>query len=460
MVGSRRSTFAMARFSFTSTRGGSSSSGRPVSGKPVTGRQSPFQNAGCLVGFFAVFLLAGLGFGAFFAVPAWHVFQARAWTPVPCEILESHVETHPGDDNDTYSIEVRYRYEVAGRSYTSDRYTFLGGSSSGRESKQRVVDSLPAGARTTCWVDPEDPSQAALKRGFTLEYLFILLPLIFVAVGAGGIVFSVAGMRRKRRGAAAGKAAWLPETEGVSPATGAPAGGGGFREIAEPAPSAGAAGAKGPLVLEPSAGPVGKLVGILFLALVWNGIVSVFVYQVWQSWKQGAPDGCLTLFLVPFVLVGLALIVGVPYQFLALFNPRPRLTLTPGRLTLGQASELAWRFSGRAGRIRRLTITLEGHEEAVYRRGTDTVTAKETFATLPVAEVSEAVGIATGSARIEMPADTMHSFQASHNRIVWTLKVRGDIRSWPDVSEGLKVVVAPPAAGSAWSAPADEGIWS
>lgn len=454
MVGSRLSTFAMARFSFTSTRGGGSSSRQPVTGKPVTGRPNPLQNAGCLIGFFAVFLLAGLGFSAFFAVPAWHVVQARSWTPVPCEILASRVETHPGKDNDTYSIEVRYRYEVGGRSYTSDRYTFLGGSSSGFEGKKRVVDRLPAGARTTCWVDPEDPSQAVLERGFTLAYLFGLLPLVFVAVGLGGMVFGLAGLRNKRRGAAAGKADWLPEPNGVGPATGAPAGSSGFREVVEAAPT------RDPLVLEPSAGPVGKLVGITFIALFWNGIVSVFLYQVWQSWKQGSPDGCLTIFLVPFVLIGLALIVGVPYQFLALFNPRPHLTLTPGGLTLGQGAKLAWRFSGRAGRIRHLTITLEGREEAVYRRGTDTVTAKETFATLTVAEVSGAMEIATGSARIELPADTMHSFQASHNRILWTLKVRGDIRSWPDVSEDLKVIVAPPAAGSAWSAPVGEGIWS
>ncbi len=426
----------MVRFSFTPSGGGGSPS-EPATGQPVTGRPGGKLRGGCVtVAFFSVFLLFGLGFSAFFAVPAWHVVRALFWTPVPCEILASDVEDHPADDGDTYSVELRYRYEVGGREYVGDRYSFLGGSSSGSEGKQRIVDRLPPGTRTTCWVDPARPAEAVFERGFTLDYLWGLLPLLFVAIGGGGALLGLVALRRKGKASAAARADWLPETAG------------------EPA------GSGESLVLEPAAGPVGKLVMVLFAALFWNGIVSVFVYHVWQGWQEGSPDGCLTAFLVPFVLVGLALLVSVPYQILALFNPRPHLTLTPGRLTLGEAAELAWRFSGRAGRIRRLTITLEGQEEAVYRRGTDTVTARETFATLGVATASSPAEIATGSARIDVPADTMHSFDAPHNRIVWTLKVQGDIRSWPDVSEDLKVVVVPPAAGTAWSAPVGEGIWS
>ncbi len=435
----------MVRFSFTPSRGGGASSQEPASDQPVTQRPGTGRRNGCVaVALFGVFLLFGLGFSAVFAVPAWQVVRARSWTPVPCEILDSEVEDHPADDGDTYSVELRYRYEVGGRKYVGDRYTFLGGSSSGSESKQRIVDRLPPGTRTTCWVDPADPSEAVFERGFTRDYLWILLPLLFVAIGAGGIVLGLVALRKQGTRAQAAPSDWLPEAAGTRAAAGA----------------VGAAAGTEPLVLEPAAGPVGKLFLVSFLALFWNGIVGVFVYHAWQGWREGAPDGCLTVFLVPFVLVGLALILSVPYQVLALFNPRPHLTLTPGRLTLGEPAELAWRFSGRPGRIRRLAITLEGREEAEHRSGKDTATARETFATLPVVEAASAAGIATGSARIEVPADTMHSFDADHNRIVWTLKVRGDVRSWPDVSEDMSVVVAPPAAGSAWSAPVGEGIWS
>lgn len=393
---------------------------------PVAKRTSPAKAAGCAVAFFSVFLLAGLAFSAFFAWPLLRVFESRSWSRVPCEVLESGVATHPGEDNDTYSVEVLYRYEVGGREYRSDRYHFFLGSTSGYEGKARVVEGLPAGTRTTCWVDPEDPTEAVLSRELTLEYLFGLLPLVFVVVGAGGIVYTLVGVRKLRTREAASRPAWLPDQE------------------AEPAFASheGSPGA-GPVVLEAKHSPLGKLVTITLIALFWNGIVSVFVFQAWKGWSSGAPDGCLTVFLVPFVLIGALFLVSVPYQFLALFNPRPRVTLTPGSLVLGGEAELRWGFRGRAGRIRRLRVTLEGVEEADVSQGKETRTRRETFATYDLVDSTHAVEIASGATRITVPADTMHTFEAPDNRILWTLKLSGEIRLWPDVAEEMRVVIHP-----------------
>ncbi len=422
--------------------------------EPVAQRKTPGQVAGCGAAFFGVFLLAGLGFLAFFLIPAVHVVQAYDWQAVPCEIVSSSVASHPGDDGATYSVEVVYRYRVGGRDYTSDRYRFLGGSSSGSEGKQAVVDSLPPGTKTTCWVDPDDPSEAVLDRGFTWEYLLALLPLVFVAVGAGGIFFSLRKARKLSATGGSEAPRWMPDELGdqvrsarrrgkVDRFGNVSGGSAGFETSSfgfdEP-PGASA-------VLEPSVSPLGRLAVIIGLALFWNGIVSVFVWQLWKTWKAGSPDGCLALFLVPFVLVGLCLLLAIPYQFLALFNPRPRVVLTPGRLTLGGSADLSWSFIGATGRISRLEIELEGREEADYTRGTDRVTAKEVFATIPLVDVALRSSIASGSTRIEVPAGTMHSFDADDNRIVWVLKLKGTIRRWPDVNEQLPVVIAPPSPG-------------
>lgn len=418
--------------------------------KPVAGRSGKRMSPGCLVGFFGVFLVAGLGFTAVFAFPAYRVLQARSWDPVPCEILESRVATHSGDDGNTYSVEIRYRYEAWGATYEGDRYTFLGGSSSGYDGKRRVVERFPAGSEATCWVNPEDPADAVFRRGFTWTYLIGLFPLVFVAVGGGGVAWALRSWVRQRRApeGAPGRAPeapphWLPEpsVEDDDTAMGPAAGSGGRTEALRAATG-------GPVVLESSVGPAGKFFGVLFFALVWNGIVSVFVWQVWKGWRDGQPDGCLTVFMIPFVLVGLLLIVGIPYQFLALFNPRPRLRLAQGRLTLGRSTEVSWSFSGRAGRIRRLRLTLEGTEEARYRRGTDTHTARETFATLVVAEVEQPSVVRAGSAELAVPADTMHSFDGGNNRISWKLKIQGTIRLWPDVLEEFPLVVRPAPAES------------
>lgn len=399
------------------------------SGSPATrsiSRRSGATSPGCMAGFFAVFLLAGLGFLMFFLVPAVKVVQALSWEPVPCTILESGVASHSDSDGTTYSVEIRYSYEVEWVEYTSDRYEFLGGSSSGYEGKAEVVERYPPGSRATCWVDPEDPTEAVLYRGFTWPYLFALLPLVFVAVGGGGMVFALRSGRRR----SAARAEWLPEPK------------------AEPAVEGFAAGVpgaplSGPVQLEAKATPLGKLVGVVFIAAFWNGITGIFVWQAVKGWQAGQGDGCLTVFLIPFVGVGLLLLAGVPYQLLALFNPRLHLTLSSATLPLGGSAQVSWRFSGMPGRIRRLRIVLKGREEATYRRGTSTSTDREVFARLPVADTEHSVEIAAGSATLSLPEETMHSFTAPNNKVIWTLKVEGEIRFWPDVSEEFELVVRP-----------------
>ncbi|HSL81811.1 MAG TPA: DUF3592 domain-containing protein, partial [Thermoanaerobaculia bacterium] len=280
------------------------SGSHPRSEESAGHRATPGKAAGCGVAFFGVFLLFGLGFAAFFVWPAVRVLQARSWAEVPCEILESRVASHAGEDGSTYSVEVLYRYRVDGREYTSDRYQFLGGSSSGYESKARAVERIPPGTRTVCYVDPEDPMQAVLVRRLTAEYLFAFLPLVFVAVGAGGIYVSLAGLERgTARDVRPGRRV-RPLEPGGEPAFEAS---GGDRSVAP-----------GSLVLEAPTGPVGKFVGATFIALFWNGIVGVFVWQAWEGWRAGSPDGCLTLFILPFLLIGLLLLINVPYQFLTL----------------------------------------------------------------------------------------------------------------------------------------------
>jgi hypothetical protein len=432
----------MATFRFRRFRG---SSAAPPEGESITrrSRTSWGDRPGCLAGFFSVFLLAGLAFFSFFAIPAWKVIQARSWIEVPCTIVSSGVGSHSDSDGTTYSIDVVYTYTVQGVEYRSERYEFLGGSSSGYEGKAEVVAGYPPGSRATCWVDPEDPSEAVLYRGFTWFYLIALFPLIFVAIGAGGMVFALRKGRASGRRAAA--PAWLPEAPGEAAAAAA--------ETPDLAPGFSftpegglPAGATGPLVLEARHGPWLKFFGIVAIAAFWNGITGIFVWQAVQGWQSGAGDGCLTVFLVPFVLVGLVLLLGVPYQLLALFNPRLRLTVSDSSLPVGGTAEVSWSFSGSAGRIRRLKIELVGREAATYRRGTDTRTDTEEFARLPVADTTQRPEIAAGSAVVTVPEDTMHSFEASNNKIRWSLEAAGEIARWPDVGESFTIVVEPRAA--------------
>jgi Protein of unknown function (DUF3592) len=173
-------------------------------GEPMAPRlQRAMQNAnpkGCMAAFFSVFLLAGAGFSLFFIQPALKVLKAKSWQPTPCTVLSSQVRTHSGDDGSTYSVDVLYTYAFNGREYKSNRYQFLGGSSGGYAEKERIVRRLPPLTRTVCFVNPEEPAEAVMIRDFSSDYAFGLVPLLFVAVGLGGVIFALRGAFQKQDG--------------------------------------------------------------------------------------------------------------------------------------------------------------------------------------------------------------------------------------------------------------------
>lgn len=252
--------------------------------------------------------------------------------------------------------------------------------------------------------------------------------LVAVLLAMGGVVGIALALRRGPREAIAPKAAkWLPDAAVKKQ-------GGPIRPMhARP----------GPVTLVPSTTARGRFLALLVFALIWNGIVSVFAFNVVKDWAGGAGDACATAFLVPFVLIGAAVIVWAFHSLLAMFNPRPVVTLGTAGLALGESTELAWEFVGRHDRIRRLVIRLEGREEATYRRGTDTVTDKAVFAIVPLVETTNWAEIRRGKTTVTVPSGTMHSLSMRNNKVVWEVKMTGEVRNWPDVSAEFGLVVRP-----------------
>jgi hypothetical protein len=405
-----------------------------VAAGPISERAARGWGGRFLVGFFLIFMLVGGGiFYGFVVRPVLRILEAKTWPAVDCTVVSSAVRSHSGDEGTTYSVDILYVYEFGGREHKSNRYHFLGGSSSGYAGKRAIVDRHSPGTRTVCYVNPRDPTEAVLQRGFVAELWFGLIPLVFMGVGAGGLFYS---LRQGRRGPL-----------GVPAVPGLPAMTDGRRSWRGGAVLAGGGDAEA-MELEPQAAPWVKLAGALFVAVFWNGIVSVFVFQAVQGWRSGRPDWFLTVFLVPFVVIGLGMLAAVGYFFLALFNPRVRVRVTPGRVRLGGGMRVEWRFTGRVAMLQRVRVWLEGREEATYRRGTKTSTDRSTFVRLQVANASARDEMRLGAADVTIPAETMHSFESANNKIVWMLRVQGEIARWPDVDEGFRVVVVPGLLGS------------
>lgn len=195
------------------------------------------------------------------------------------------------------------------------------------------------------------------------------------------------------------------------------------------------------LQLKPQTTPGKSLFASLAISVFWNGIVSVFLWHVVKEWMAGKQEWFLILFLSPFVLIGLVLIYSVFYAFMQLFNPKSILTLSNSMVKPGETVTLKWKFAGSAERMDSLKITLEGREEATYSRGTSSYTDKEVFSTVSLFESRSKSQIRQGSVQIKIPLDAMPSFASSHNRIIWTLKVQGEIPKWPDVNDEYPITI-------------------
>lgn len=364
-----------------------------------------------------IFVVVGGGlFVAIGVLPAARLVEATSWTELPSTVLSSTVRSHDTDDGTTYRVDILYEYEVDGVIHRSNRHSFAAHGSSGYGGKRAVVDRYPRGSSTVCFVDPNDPYRSVLDRGFRPAYLVGLLPLVFLIAGAAVLRWGITRIRQNRTSRSTPGLPNLPfrHPEGVS----------------------------GPAVMKASTPPKTRLIGSMLFGLIWNGLISVFVLQVIGGWHQGRPDVVLTVFMIPFVLVGLATVAFAIHSALALLNPRPIVTINPGTVRLGESFSVEWRFEGRAERIASLEIVVEGREEIGQDDNRRARSRRSVFARLPVATADNPPLIARGSTLLTIPEDSMHSFTAEHNKIVWVLTLRGSIGHWPDITEEFEFTVA------------------
>lgn len=244
---------------------------------------------------------------------------------------------------------------------------------------------------------------------FKPELIPGLFGLVFAAVGGAVILSALVGRGRARR---------IPPAQA------------GTLPVASPMAE-----------LRPSVTKRVQLIFVLIFTLGWNGFISVFLYFMFSEPEKLSTAPLLAM--SPFVAVGVGLIAFTVYCLLALFNPQPHLRLTPGAIPLGATGDLDWTIIGSVDRIAKLTIWLEGQEEAKYRQGTRTVTVNSVFEKIPLLETTNIPEMRVGKAPVALPEFTMHSFEAPNNKIKWLLKVHGVVPRWPDISLEFPITVLP-----------------
>lgn len=146
--------------------------------------------AGCLTMSLLCFLF-GLALLLPMAIlPHWNAWLARSWEPVTCRLGRVGVDTTHDTEGTYHGMVATFTYEVAGRTYTGDRYDFAIGRFGGRGKElSREADRHQAGHLTTCWVNPEDPEDAVVERRAGVPPFASLMALPPFLVGLFGFWF-------------------------------------------------------------------------------------------------------------------------------------------------------------------------------------------------------------------------------------------------------------------------------
>ena len=218
----------------------------------------------------------------------------------------------------------------------------------------------------------------------------------------------------------------------------------------------------------PMAGSPAWTLGLWLAAcLLWNGIVSGFAVVAVHSLWEGDPDWVLIGFLVPFLAVGIGLIVVFVRQLVLATAIGPTLLeISDQPLYPGRTCDLLLWQSGRL-RLYWLEVLLACDEEATYRHGTNTrnerhrvfqqsVFRRDILPRRPSCGWCRQDGRArfdvqreplTARFAAEVPAGAMHSFKSEHNEVNWKFIVRGEVTGWPDFQRSFPVIVCPHGYG-------------
>ena len=396
---------------------------KPASATPVSERFRGGKGTLVAMRLFGLVFIAiggGLVYVIFFR-PMLKEMAAAKWPVVPCEIVSSRVASHSGSKGgSTFSVDVRYRYTIGGKEVIGTAYNFDTGTSSSRAWREAAVASLPAGMRTVCYVNPEDPLDAVLSVKPSPDRWFGLIPGLFLIVGL--IIFLKAPSMSRSGSASPVSLTNTHSHDGL--------------------PSVPRGGATGEMELKQTTTPGCAFAAITVFALIWNGFVWFMVARMkGEGWGPH-------LFISIFVLAGLAMAAAAFYQFLALFNPRPVLTVSAPAVPLGGSLDVRWRFTGNVRRLVRLTVSLRAREEATYRRGTTTSTDKAVFLDTVLLDTADRAQMSGGSVKVAIPRDLIHTFTATNNKVIWMLRVNGDIPKWPDVNAEFPITVLPREAST------------
>ena len=182
--------------------------------------------------------------------------------------------------------------------------------------------------------------------------------------------------------------------------------------------------------------PVHWTLGLALLAFgaFWNAVVLVGLTDLVRWSLIGL---VFAIFLLPFVLVGIALLAGAAYFLSALLHPELtiRLRVDPERRTL----EGSWSFARPPSRLRVLTAVLKVSEKHVQGSGEDQTTKSIPVLEHTLVEGANLLAQDRGGFSYRWPDGLELPRRSGERQVDWTIHVRAasagplDFRFWVPV---------------------------
>jgi hypothetical protein len=188
---------------------------------------------------------------------------------------------------------------------------------------------------------------------------------------------------------------------------------------------------------------------LLAIAVCWNGIVFTLVNSVIHDYRNFQPNWLLMLFLVPFVLIGLFLMIAVLLCLVDFLISLPagslRVEIAKHPLHPGSSVGILVKQSGLVP-LRNVRVTLRCREWTRYTQGTDTRTDTKEVVNIDVLGPEPSLdGGLLGT--LKVPGDAMYSFKAPHNKITWTLAIDGQTLHNLPCRDEYPIIVRPASGG-------------
>ncbi len=181
-----------------------------------------------------------------------------------------------------------------------------------------------------------------------------------------------------------------------------------------------------------------RLFGAIFLTfftVFWNAPTSVFVVfasaMVLGVFNNGdRVDGPefwiaigLLVFMVPFILVGILTACLAVAEVLALFGPKPIVSVDQATVGRGQRLSLSLEIKGSPTAFKAVEVRLTGREETRVTVGTRTRTDTHVFHTETVGKIDPQSLIDPWFGSVRIPQHTRPSFNEGRNEVLWAIVV-------------------------------------